>query len=306
MTNLRRSITHVGIAALALFAVGIGAPQAGQLETPGAGIVDADNGTLASVFDFPAISTADQQQQNPLNGDSQSEAKRKLAVSGLQARLGKGDVENYDQLKAAYEQKFPNAPKQTSDCSPGEPCKSNSVNLTQVAQEVDWWCGPATAYMVIDQLASDGRIDDTRSVNGSDLSQSTLAASDYTDADGGGGTYRDSMKKALNSWTGTNYYDVLSNPSPRDFKAALTENIDRGQSFAVAALESAGGPHYNGHPYSMTVDHWVAAKGYDYHGKVTEFADPGTSIWSGASETFNYNTSEFVENFVQPEKAIVW
>src|SRR5699024_10943468 len=147
-----------------------------------------------------------------------------------------------------------------------------SVDLDQVGQETDWWCGPATAYMVIDQLSSDDRVDDTQSNSGAKLSQSALADNAYTDSKTSG-TYLTDMRKTLNKWTGQKFYDVLDNPSPRDFRGALLGDIDRNQSFAVAALEEAGGPHYNGHPTSMTVDHWVAAKGYSDGGDVTRFAD---------------------------------
>lgn len=177
----------------------------------------------------------------------------------------------------------------------------------QAPQQRSWWCGPASAYTIVAGLKYYRKISTTNSrPEGWGLSQRNLAQPRYLDAVSDG-TYRTHMRNGLNRWIGhPGWYDVLSNPTPAQFTSKLVGDIRTGYAVAVAALERAGGYHYNNHPANRTVDHWVVARGYSYNVVNTHFVDPATSVWSGVRPYFAYNTTNFVNRFVRPSKAIVW
>lgn len=173
-----------------------------------------------------------------------------------------------------------------------------------VGQQEDWWCGPATAYIMIQGMKYYGKISSTRSKDRDwSLSQYNLASSNYLDARNDG-TYRTDMADGLNDWTGK-LFKVQSNPSPTTFKNEMVNNFRYGYAIAVAALEQANGAHYNGHPTWQTVDHWIVARAYTTDIRDTHFVDPATTLWSATNSYFAYNTNDFVNRFVRPSKAIV-
>lgn len=174
----------------------------------------------------------------------------------------------------------------------------------QVPQQEDWWCGPATAYIMIKGMKYYGKIRTTDSQDGETLTQRKLASDKYLEANGGGGTQRDDLAQGLTDWTGRTFR-VYSNPSPTTFKNKMMSNFRSGYAVAVAALETRNGPHYNGHPQGKTVDHWVLARAYTTDLKDTHFVDPATSVWSGVNRYFSKNTNTFVNTWVRPSKAIV-
>lgn len=175
-----------------------------------------------------------------------------------------------------------------------------------VGQKENHWCGPASAYIMIAGMKHYKKISTTKSKAGSTLTQSRLAGSAYLEANGGGGTQRADLRNGINKWTGKDFFDVFSNPSPAQFKDRLGKDIRKGYAVAVAAYERAGSYHYNGHPKSKSIDHWIVARGYTANYGRTHFVDPATTVWSSVKPYFSYNTNDFVNRFVKPSKAIVW
>lgn len=187
------------------------------------------------------------------------------------------------------------------------PAKS-LTGYKHVGQKENWWCGPASAYILIAGMKHYGKISSTKSKAHPTwgFSQKNLASSSYLKANGGGGTQRADMRNGINKWIGKSFFDVFSNPTPAQFKDRLGKDVRKGYAVAVAALEHAGSHHYNGHPRSKTIDHWVVARGYSANYTKTHFIDPATTVWSAVDPYFSYNTNDFVNRFVKPSKAIVW
>ncbi|MBM7789697.1 C39 family peptidase [Tenggerimyces flavus] len=187
------------------------------------------------------------------------------------------------------------------------PAKS-LTGYKHVGQKENWWCGPASAYIIIAGMKHYGKISSTKSKAHPSwsFSQANLASGSYLKANGGGGTQRADMARGINKWIGKDWYHVLSNPSSTQFKDRVGKDIRKGYAVAVAALEHAGGSHYNGHPRSKTIDHWVVARGYTANYAKTHFVDPATTVWGPVEPYFSYNTNDFVNRFVKPSKAIVW
>ena len=196
-----------------------------------------------------------------------------------------------------------------ADTTAGDPVNIAAKHLpgyTHAGQQEDWWCGPATAYIMIRGMKYYGKITSTKSKAHPSwsFSQANLASNSYLKANGGGGTQREDLRDGLNRWTGKGF-KVYSNPSTTTFKNKLVGNFHNGYGVAVAALERAGQTHYNKHPKGQTVDHWIVARAYTTDIKDTHFVDPATTVWSGVHTYFSYNTNDFVNRFVRPSKAIV-
>lgn len=199
------------------------------------------------------------------------------------------------------------APAAQADGNPVNIAAKSLPGYKHVGQGEDWWCGPATAYIMIKGMKHYGKISTTdSSLAGSALTQSRLASDSYLKANGGGGTQRADMRNGINKWIGHNWFNILNEPTPAEFKAKLVNNIGKGYAVAVAAYEPAGERHYNGHPVNQSVDHWVVARGYTTDVSKTHFIDPATTVWSAPEPYFSHYTNSFVNLFVRPSKAIVW
>lgn len=238
---------------------------------------------------------------------AQEDAKGAVAEAAFAARHRDGSVEEYDKARQAYAKRFPDAPG-FEPLNVTGPLAANTLTLHQIGQKTSWWCGPATASMMIKQMYLDGEISTTRSQYGNQpkRGQKALSKPAYLDAVDDG-TYRTDLRRGLNRWIGNSYYSVLSNPTVAQFRTRLAQDIDTGWSLAVAALEPANSSYrYNGHPSGVKVDHWVPAFGYKNSFDTTKFADSATTLWAGVGPKFTHNTEKFVKRYVKPAKAIVW
>lgn len=183
------------------------------------------------------------------------------------------------------------------------------TGLTHVAQERDYWCGPATAYILIKGMKHYGKISTTNSAPaGSALTQSRLAGSPYVDANDGNGTQAVDMRKGINKWIGHNWFNILNNPTSAEFKAKVKNNIGKGYGIAVATYEPANDRHYNNHPENKPIYHWVVARGYTKNLSKTHFVDPATNVWANANVQpyFSHYSNSFANLFVGPSEMIVW
>jgi hypothetical protein len=173
------------------------------------------------------------------------------------------------------------------------------------AQVRSYYCGPATAYSIIEYVRGAKK---KSAWDGKGLSQNNLAASTYLNTDARRVTPWSAgrMKVTLNRWTsGTDkgWYVDKASPTPAEFKKALAWNIDRRRPFAVDAVEMQGGRHYNGHPVNQTIGHWIVVRGYSGSGAVAHFVDPlaGSSAvgWPNARPYFTSAPTAFTKNFLQ-------
>ena len=121
----------------------------------------------------------------------------------------------------------------------------DSVNVHWVQQKESYWCGPATAPMVL-----------SARMGANTPSQAELSGI----AENDGGTYRTEMRDTLNSRLGTSWYEIKTDKS--GFYNDVKYDVSRGYVLAVGILIKPGGPRPPGYP-STDLDHWVAVAGYD-------------------------------------------
>lgn len=192
---------------------------------------------------------------------------------------------------------------------------SKTLSITHRPQSNSWRCGPAAAQMILTGSGVGKQIsaynsDHTRS-------QYRLGTSTYLDTTSSAGTPwgQHRMKIGLNRWVhgssdggSTRRWIEIVQPDFHRFRAAAQESIgDSNRSMAVNTIERANGPHYNGHPRSQTIGHWVVNYAYDYSNSTFpeyRLADSATSIWSGASSRFSAGEA-WVTRYVHDGNGIV-
>ncbi len=179
---------------------------------------------------------------------------------------------------------------------------SRNLGVTWVRQEQSYYCGPATALMILKYRG----FTSSAYVSGVSLSQYNLAGSAYLKTNSQGYTttwlYADSgytlndMSRGLNRWA----YGTLSGgfapdkiDSSSELKDIVGYSIDASRPFAVSTYEAANGAHYNSHPVSREIGHWVVVHGYNSSGATTLVADPASGIsgYTASAQKFSISTS---------------
>lgn len=119
------------------------------------------------------------------------------------------------------------------------------------------------------------------------------------------------FKRGLNRWMkgrSRGYYQQHANPNAKRVKKALRYNIDHGHPFAASTLELAGRDHYNGHPSSIDIGHWLAVRGYDKNLRRINFLDPAAKSPAlptyDSKKRFERKTKRFTRKFMGPGHGI--
>lgn len=121
---------------------------------------------------------------------------------------------------------------------------SNSLKVTEVKQANSYYCGPASAHMII------------KYVSGKNISQNTLASNMGTVK--GEGTYVYKLAAELKKQTGKNY--IYSNVKDKTMTSALISNIDKGLPLVFHVKTQALNPKY-----TFNTGHFVVGVGYDWY-----------------------------------------
>jgi hypothetical protein len=187
--------------------------------------------------------------------------------------------------------------------------ESVELVINHTGQSKDFYCGPASGRMILHYLG-----DTTSAYNGAALGQGALATSAHMNTDAAGATTwsSDRFRIGLNRWsegTSTGFYVSSASPSGADFKDFLIYDIDNASHpLGADTVEIANGAHYNNHPKTKTIGHWIVAyKFYEYGDKVS-FADPSTTLWGasyGVQERFSGTTATFATNYLQ-NNGVTW
>ena len=173
-------------------------------------------------------------------------------------------------LLTALAQRRSAAPKCTSAaCRAGLPAAKNLIG-SQQAQQFNYYCGPATAAEMLQQLGK--RVSQTAAAH--ELG-TTAGGTNWSDASG----YP--MPRVLNANQSRNQYVAVGLPwTPTSkqivtFEADLVTDINHpgGVPLAGNAYEVAGGPHLVGNPVNQTIMHWIDIRGYQQYGAVTDYED---------------------------------
>ncbi len=177
--------------------------------------------------------------------------------------------------------------------------------MTHFGQNKNYYCGPATGKMILKFFQKD-----VSAFDGTGLTQGHVGNANHMRTDINGKTAYASglLRIGLNRWrvgSNTGLYTDVSQPSPQKFRQGLGLDIDNDIPMAAGTVEFSNGNHYNNHPVSSTIGHWIVVHGYVNSGNDTRFLDPATTVWSGVSPNFYYSTNSFVNRFLQ-NNGITW
>lgn len=182
---------------------------------------------------------------------------------------------------------------------PITPPASRALAVSWVQQSNSYYCGPASAYMILKFLGYS-----TSKFNGVALNQANLASSAHLNTDAAGATTWASkrMETGINRWSGDAlYYTQVNAPSTATVTGKLVNRIGRnGQPFAADTVEMVGGYHYNNHP-NRTIGHWIVASGYSGSGATSTWKDPASGLagFENAAQTFSISTSTLTTRHLQ-------
>jgi 5-hydroxyisourate hydrolase-like protein (transthyretin family) len=167
-------------------------------------------------------------------------------------------------------------------------------HINTVGQPNNYYCGPTSGYMI---LAS---VNAWSSADGTGLSIYNVASYMHTDAYGYTSFNDRRFARGMNAWLGSDVYYTIHTPSVSQVRDSVIHSYDTGYATAVDERERRGGPHFNGHSNS-TFSHIMVVDGYDPSTDSIYIADPGISLWSGASGHFWYGLSDFTQTYLQTE-----
>jgi hypothetical protein len=321
--RMPRTPVRAGLAAIAVVAIVAGpAGPAGAAVQPLPGSI-----TGGDVSSAPFTQTADEQSQSQdkaalakayhdLKSGAVSAAQYQSTLDGYTKRWGaaavgaKGGTRMSRTGGSSY-----TASNMTSMAAAGTGnYQSSYLVFTHRAESKSFYCGPAAGEMVLRFLG-----DTTSYLEGTSIRQTALATSEYMNTDNDGATTYSShhWRIGVNKWDGgssTGYYVDNASPSGSDFEGYLTWDIDDTHPLGADTVELGGGSHYNHHPKTQTIGHWLVGYGYDNYGDTVMFDDPSTSIWgTGGSNPqnpptlpqFTASTVSFGNTYLQ-SNGITW
>lgn len=246
----------------------------------------------------------------------QSEAKQEMAAAYRAAKIGRGSASAFEETAQAYTAMYGQIQPRRSSAQIVSRSSASAqlveaaaadrvLSLEHYGQINDYFCGPGTGRMLLKYLQAG-----TSAYNGASQDQEHIGGADHMRTEINQVTAWDSglFRIGINRWReGTNlgYYTDKDDPNVAYFVNSLTFDVDYGYPLAADTVEFAGGAHYNGHPQGLKIGHWIAAHGYYNNAASTRFADPSTTIWTGAQQHFTYDTSDFVTRFLNTN-GITW
>ncbi len=188
-----------------------------------------------------------------------------------------------------------------------QPPVSYYMNLTQVGQNKGYYCGPASGYMALLYRHGTGY---TSRYNGNAPGQANLANTYHMQTDYYGSTdwSRGQWIRGVNRWEGGTYYTQMNSPSLSTYQWIVSWDVGyMGYPIAVDTVEISFGNHYNYHPKTQTIGHWIVGHGYTSSGASVTYADSSTSLWGvtyGVQPHFTAASSDFIQ-YVQ-NNGVAW
>ena len=175
--------------------------------------------------------------------------------------------------------------------------------LVQTSQSESYYCGPATASMIIA---------DKRSTPG----QYALATALGTTSSEGTPWRKNAaypMATVLNKYLYTDWYipyPAVSNDSTR-LTNCVVYSIDSGYGIAANVYEPVGGTYrLEGHPSDRNIEHWVAIDGYSSSGSTIHYAEPvykAPSIsWYKSVTNPYYNIANYKLSYIIWERGLIY
>lgn len=213
-----------------------------------------------------------------------------------------------DEALGIDQQSIEFAKNEKASTSPPPP-SSYTINLTHYTQENGYYCGPATALMILKKMGA------------SNITQKSLASSLGTTASGtawylsnGDSFSQFPMMQTLNSHQSKKYYmpsplgNAGANPlSTTKVKSYVVSCTSNGNPSALCGISySSGNSHLPNYP-NEEIGHWLACIGYKSDGSQIYIADPASNYsakWSNVPQTY-YIDAEKCQAFIAP-RGIIW
>ncbi|MDU0349584.1 C39 family peptidase [Actinomyces sp. MRS3W] len=171
-----------------------------------------------------------------------------------------------------------------------------TFNITWAGQPNNFFCGPTSGYMIL-RYKNAGKSKAT----GASLTIENVATAMSTRRYGYTSFHDRKFQQGMNAWLGKSVYSTIHTPTPSVVQTKVKQSFAKGYPVAVDEQERRGGPHFNGHSNS-TFSHVMVVTGYNAKTDAVQFADPGATLWGGASQKFWYpSLTTFTRNFLQYE-----
>lgn len=171
---------------------------------------------------------------------------------------------------------------------------TNYHNIEWAGQPNNYYCGPASGYMVLRNVGA------WYSASGTYLTVYNVASYMGTTTAGTNFQTRQFMN-GMNGWLGRSVYTSVHTPSYSTVRNAILNSYVNGYATVVDTIERRGGAHLNGHN-NATFYHIMVVDGYNQETDQVQLVDPGAgTVWSGSSQKFWYSLSSLVTNFMQTE-----
>ncbi len=159
-----------------------------------------------------------------------------------------------------------------------------------VAQQTNYWCGPASGYSVLAALGH------SRSASGVALSQAALASNSYMKTD----LYRKTsfannmFAVGMNRWIGKSSYSQRRAPNTAFFREKVRNSFTKKLPVVVDTQEWASGAHYNNHP-RVTFSHIMPVEGYNPSSDTITMIDPAAHFYyyNGSKNVFSHSLPSF-------------
>lgn len=172
---------------------------------------------------------------------------------------------------------------------------SKTLQFTHSSQSNGYYCGPASTAM---SLRSMGASETSAWDSSHTMSQSRLASDQYLQTTTNG-TPIDRIRVTLKKWAGVVAATNTGFDRPALKSLVRQELGGSGKAPVYGTRENSGGAHYNGHPSSVTIDHFIEGYGYYNSGDNLRYGDPATSQYGAASST-NTMTTASMATFIAP------
>lgn len=166
-----------------------------------------------------------------------------------------------------------------------------SFNMSHAAQQTNYWCGPASVYMVLQRLGY------SKSTSGVGLSQANLAGNSYLKTNQYGKTSwaMNNLSSGVSAWTGKKVnYTRHGSPSSAHLRLRISDSVKKtGRPVIMDAQEYAGGAHYNNHPAYSEFSHLMPVQSYNPSNDMMTVLDPASHYYSGAKTVFSHKVGTF-------------
>lgn len=185
-------------------------------------------------------------------------------------------------------------------CSPMPGCTGEAYKLplTHSSQSNCSWCGPASTAMALRASGASN----TSDADGTTMTQARLASSDYLQTTIASGTNITRIPVTLKKWAKIQA-TIFYSPSSGNLADIVRVSV-KGYKRAVmyGTQENASFDHYNGHPKTRTIRHFITGYGFSDYGRRVKYADPvsGAGCFAGNIAKTNSMKASSMAGFINP------